>query len=508
MQSKRDQTQAHLFVMGRLSAGLLRSEPDSPDGPVSRTARGTRTGLLVGLFLGLVIALYGVVVPGGATGWRTAGTMVVVKGTGARYLYLGGALHPVLNETSAKLVAGAQLAVDEVDASSLAGTQRGAPIGIVGAPDSLPDAGQLTAAPWLACSVPAQSGQGGQSGSGSALLSLVVGASAQGTRLTPGQGLLVRASDGSEYLLWRGQRLPLDDPAGVVQALGYGSAVPAGTGTAGGQAAPVVPAFLAALPEGPELAYPDVPGRGAAGPPLAARPTRVGQLFTGLDGSRYLLTQSGLVPVDATEFDLLRGDPRTQSTAYGGAAVVAAQIGAQDLLVHSAPAAVAAAWSGAGLPTAPPTLVSPGQGQAVCADVQVGGDGPSSSVAVLPAASVTGQAPAVQPGVRASCTPADLVLVRPGGGALVRALSAAGTGSTDYLVTDGGVGYPIASQATLQQLGYSGTTPTAVPQALLDLLPTGPSLDVSLMAGGGVVSEPQASPLCGSGAATRAEQKR
>ncbi|MFD0567150.1 hypothetical protein ACFQ2M_38235 [Kitasatospora saccharophila] len=44
MQSRRDQVQAHLFVMGRVAAGVLRAEPDAPDTPVGRTNRGRRWG--------------------------------------------------------------------------------------------------------------------------------------------------------------------------------------------------------------------------------------------------------------------------------------------------------------------------------------------------------------------------------------------------------------------------------------------------------------------------------
>ncbi len=82
-----------------------------------------------------------------------------------------------------------------------------------------------------------------------------------------------------------------------------------------------------------------------------------------------------------------------------------------------------------------------------------------------------------------ACAGADAIAVAPGGGALVRALSGAGTGSTLYLVTDTGVKFPLASAAAAKQLGYGAATPPAVPEALLTLLPTGPSLDPALLTG-------------------------
>lgn len=44
MHSKRDQVQAHLFIMGRLASAMLRSEPDAPESPLGRTNRGARSG--------------------------------------------------------------------------------------------------------------------------------------------------------------------------------------------------------------------------------------------------------------------------------------------------------------------------------------------------------------------------------------------------------------------------------------------------------------------------------
>lgn len=123
MQSRRDQVQAHMFVMGRLSSSMQRAEPDAPDTPTARTWRGIMWGLLVAALAAVVTTLYGLISPGGATSWRTDGALVVVKDSGARYLYVGGTLHPVLNEASARLLAGDKLSVQQVAAAS-SGTPR------------------------------------------------------------------------------------------------------------------------------------------------------------------------------------------------------------------------------------------------------------------------------------------------------------------------------------------------------------------------------------------------
>ncbi|WP_344345400.1 type VII secretion protein EccB, partial [Kitasatospora putterlickiae] len=119
---------------------------------------------------------------------------------------------------------------------------------------------------------------------------------------------------------------------------------------------------------------------------------------------------------------------------------------------HSAPASAAAAFAPEGLPGRPPALLQARSEQALCAALRPASDGGDLDVSVLDAAPVLGLPPVLQPGVLPSCTPADRIAVRPGGGALVRAVSGAGFGSTLYLVTDNGVKYPLASPAVAERL--------------------------------------------------------
>lgn len=487
MQSRRDQIQAYSFIVGRLNSGVLRVDIDGPDQPVSRTSKGVVIGLVLGLVAGVITAVYGFVVPGGNTSWRQPGAFVIARDSGARFLYADGALHPVLNEASAKLVAGADMTVRTVDSASLSGARRGAPFGIVGAPDALPAAASLTTDDWSACSVPPDDG----TATDAPPVVLRVGMAPPGGGLTGDQAVLTTVQGGARYLLWHGRRLAVGARHGESQALGYGATVPV----------PVSAAFLDAVPAGPDLVTPAVAGIGGRGPVLAGRASRIGQLFTDSAGRHYLLTGQGLVPLTSTLFALFRGDPTVQEKAYGGQVVDAAGIGPSDMARYAATGAAAQplATEGSLLPLSPPRAADVAGGQAVCVDLRSRDGAVASSVRVADAGAVRADAlgPTAGSGITQSCHPAGLVAVRPGAGVLVAATPAAGgAGLTPYLVTDDGVKYPIPSAGVVTQLGYDVSSSVVLPTTVLGLLPTGPSLDPAALAHGGIVAPQPPSDPC------------
>ncbi|MFF9571425.1 type VII secretion protein EccB [Streptomyces sp. NPDC014685] len=472
MQSRRDQVHAHMFVMSRLSLGMLRDDPDAPESAHRRTSKGFVIGLVVAVLAALGVTVYGLVVPGGSNAWKATGTLVIDERSGARYLTLDGVLHPVLNETSAKLLAGSRMRTVSVEPASLEDAPRGATLGIVGAPDPLPRPGSLSRDAWSVCAAPA--GDTGQP-----RLVLAVGLEAEGRPVTSDRATLVRSVPGGvTYLLWHGTRLRLDTANYAVQALGHDRS----------GVRPVPDAFLNALPAGPDLAVPEVSGRGKAGPALAGRPTRIGQLFAG-SGRHYLLTEHGLTPVTALEEALLKGDPRTQRTAYAGGAVTLPEIGPDDLARHQDTKHTRLLAAGGGtVPTELPEPMPAAADEAVCAVIGTADGRPTVSV-VLPGAERLGGRPVSnQPGISASSGTADLFAVRPGGGALVTALSSAGTGTAHYLVTETGAKYPVpGGKKTLEQLGYGTEQSVPVPSAVLGMLASGPALDEAALLAQGLV---------------------
>ncbi|MFD4987762.1 type VII secretion protein EccB [Streptomyces sp. NPDC058372] len=500
MQSKRDQVHAHTFMMGRLSSGLLTADPDAPESPLGRTTRGVVFGVLITVLIGAGTVVYGLLRPGGNDGWRAGEHLVVNRETGARYLWTAtdGVLHPVRNYASALLIGGSDLATEDVGTASLRDVPVGAPVGIPGAPDALPDAAQLDGSAWHMCvtgpggALPGTSGTapgGGVEEPGAT--TLVAGAPVDSTGVGGGRGLLVRGPDKAEYLVWRGSRLPLDRDSDARNALGYGSVRPV----------PVSAAFLDALAPGPALRAPAVPGRGSPGPELGGEATRIGQVFEvgvpGGAGTYHLLREEGLVPLTRLGAALVLGDPATQKDAYQGRSPEARRVGADALREHRAEGADEA--GSAGLPTAPPVPHTVPRGSALCAQVD-GGDGGARIGSVLVPLTELAPVTAAQSGgqpLEDACVPTDATVVRPGHGALVRALHASGAAhaGTTYLVAENGVKYRISGKEALAALGYAAKDIDSVPAPLLAALPTGADLDPR--AASGAARPRVTAPACG-----------
>ncbi|MGW5861088.1 type VII secretion protein EccB [Streptomyces sp. NPDC055239] len=508
MQSKRDQVHAHSFMMGRLSSGLLTADPDAPESPLGRTTRGVIFGILVTVLIGAITTVYGLLRPGGNDSWRDGKHLVVNSDTGARYLWTDtdGTLHPVRNYASARLIGGSDLTAVDVRTASLEDVPVGTPVGIPGAPDTVPGAGQLDSGAWHMCvtgpggALPDTSGAVAETGVNKpGATSVVAGSPLNSQDVDSDRGVLVRGPDGTEYLVWRGSRLALDRASDARNALGYGSKHPM----------PVSAAFLDALAPGPALAPPKVPGRGEAGPELGGEASRIGQLFKvsvpGGDSTYHLLRKDGTVPLTRLGAALVLGDPATQKDAYQGESPEVRTVGAAVLREHRAknPGSVASAE----LPDAPPTPQSATRGNALCAQVD-GGDGGARIRSVLvplsrlaPVAVSEGSAEPLSP----ACVPTDATIVRPGHGALVRALHASGAAhaGTTYLVAENGVKYRLSAKESLEALGYTEGDIGSVPAPLLAALPTGADLDPAAASG---AAEPKVTaPACGS--ADRAKKK-
>ncbi|SDT74593.1 type VII secretion protein EccB [Actinoplanes derwentensis] len=458
MQNKRDQLQAHGFVITRLISAILRADPDQPERPMRRTATGGLIGLGLSLLMLLIYGLLGFTRGGGDNSWQTANSIIVEKETGTRYVFLDGTLRPALNYASARLAAGgAEAQIRTVSAASLKGVPHGRAIGISGAPDQLPASGTLRRGAWLVCL-----NAGATATEPDTVIAVDAGWAA--VDLPDDQAALVVDGASQRYLIYRGQRLAIKNNT-VLLALGYGSASPSR----------VPGSWLNAFEAGPELSVPEVPGRGRKGPVVGARKTRIGQVLQasvpGAAAEYYLVLADGLLPITPTVARLVVTDPGT-AKAYPGAVA--------EPIPVSAAAVVSAARSAtllpvAGLPDTPPKLATGlSGGRSWCARMTFdAGRGPTVTLSTVDSATVTG----VTTGATDSRV-ADMVQVPPGSGVLVAGQAAPGVPSgTTYLITDLGIRYPLPSAEVVAALGYEGVATVPVPTTVLAMLPSGPSLD-------------------------------
>ena len=462
MQSRKDLLQAHRLMTQRVGLALLQAEPDPPDRPMRRLNVGMFSSILVAVMVAAVFGIWGLLSPGSAQGLTGAGVLIIDNQTGTSYIWCQGGklLCPVVNYTSARLAL-RSASPDQrlVSQGSLAHYPRGPMIGIAGLPP-LPDATMLTGAPWSVC---VQQVTNPATLQRRTVTTLAGGRGVGGRALPAGKALLVQAG-GNDWVIWRGQRLPV--PSGtqtnVLTALG-----------ATAQRPETMPsAWLNAFRQGPAFAPPQVPGFGRRVSGPGGRPARVGQVFAttaaGAAQRYYVVLGNGLAQITQTQAALLDAVPHEPAQTPVSPSSVAGDLAPRGL-------------PGGGLPTHTPVVVPYSGGTPLCVvytgqaaagpQVTVGGTVPGHATATAGSGGLD----------RVSLPPGSAALV----GVLAGAQAAAGAGgqppvvSGYYLVT-GGQRYGLSSPSVATLLGYDlARQRTLLPAGVVDLVPLGPALDPS-----------------------------
>ncbi len=456
MASRQSQLHSYQFALQRLVSALVTREPDPAQPPFRRVGGAAFGSLMIAILALGAVGVYGLVVSGGNTTWRVDNTVVVERESGAKFVYLGGKLHPVLNFASALLISrSSEPKVVSVSRKSLAGAARGTPLGIAGVPDSLPAKNRLLTGAWSVCSRLVR--QADSSLVPQSTL-LVGGRPAQARPLGDREAFFVRDA-GAEYMVWNARKflVPAADRRVVQDALAVRD----------DQVAPAAPALLNALPAGVDLGRVKVPGSGRS----AATDLTVGDLVVvttpGVGAKSYVALADGLAPITQLQAGLL---------SSGGAAAkeqTAAWFAGQPRSATN----LTRAEDPAALPEQAPALVRPPDEQrAACAVFADRGTRPE----ILVDAGQVTTVEATVTGSRSTATTvlADRAVVSPGWGAVVEAVpSPDATSGTLLLVTDLGTAFPLPTRDVLGMLGYRDVRPVRLPSAVVALLPLGQALD-------------------------------
>jgi type VII secretion protein EccB len=242
----RHQVSGWRFVMRRIASGVALHDTRMLVDPLRTQTRAVLMGVLM-----LITALVGCFVfslirPNGSA---ANNPVLADKSTAALYVRLGDQLHPVLNLTSARLIAGRPVNPALVKSSVLDKFPRGNLIGIPGAPEQMV---QNTSkdADWTVCDSVAGPAAG---------VTVIAGtpdsSGARAAALSAGHAVLASNATNT-WLLWDGRRSRIDlaDHA-VTSALGLGSDIPAPR--------PIAVGLFNAVPEAPPLSAPAIQDAGS-----------------------------------------------------------------------------------------------------------------------------------------------------------------------------------------------------------------------------------------------------
>lgn len=472
MASKRDQLQAHQFMLQRVISAIVTRETDPETPPFRRPSIAAAGGVVLAAVAIGATWIFGMLVPGGNDAWRDGDSVIVDSDAGTRFVYLQGKLHPVANVASAKLALGNNAETMTVSANSLAGVPRGVRIGIPGAPDELPDAEHVLSGGWTLCSQPGTD-VAGEDVDHTVLL--VGRAPGGGQDLDDRALLLTDADNGDEYLIWRGYKHLISHDA-VVDGLTVGMLPKHRVGTE----------LLNALPEGEALKPIKVSGIGKKSKAVPGRDdVRVGQVLhadtEGGGTQHYLAETKRLRPISALQADIqLAYGPTIK--AYGNAEPIGVPVGT---LPAAAKASLPPEPSDRAAPAQRPEFVDAGRGiPAVCATY--GSNKYVPQIVVDPELPPAARMMPTE-GTDAGGAPlADAVYVPPGHVAVVEVMispammveqpSSPTPAGTVLLVTEQGRAYPLTDPDDLDTLGYGGTSPVRLSANLIARIPQGPAL--------------------------------
>ncbi|GAB3238706.1 type VII secretion protein EccB [Kineosporia babensis] len=451
MASRKDLLDSYQFAARRVVSAAVVHETDPTEWPYRRLGGAGMGAVMITVIALAVAGIYGMIRPGGKTSWRDGSSVILVKETGATYVYLDGKLHLTPNFTSAALLAGTTTKVS-TSTKSLAEVPRGPELGIADAPANLPVAADLVAPPWSFCTQQVWD----TSNSELSRSWMLVGERPDAGTEIADAGLLVRTPSGTLWLIWQNMRFEIPDEGAARSALNLGNQV----------IVPVGEAWLEALPVGRPIAPIVVPRAGQASKALPK--ARIGQVrkVTSSSGTQYFLTlASRLSPITELQASLQNG---------AGAAVKKAT-----------PADVSAAGQTAlrtatDPPAQAPDFVALRDSKTVaCASWENGEFVPKISVeSEVPVDSGLNSALQTATVSANGTSLADRVWVEPGKATLVQSRpSPESTSGPLYLVTDQGIRYAVPSDAVLSSLGLSGQESWSLPAAVIARIPEGPALD-------------------------------
>jgi type VII secretion protein EccB len=463
----RHQVSGWRFVMRRIASGVALHDTRMLVDPLRTQTRSVLVGALV-LITGLAgCFIFSLIRPGGVAG---NDAILADRTTSALYVRLGDQLHPVLNLTSARLIAGRPDNPSTVKTSEIDQFPRGNLIGIPGAPERMVQ-NTTGDAEWAVCD-----GVSGPAAGVTMIAGPLTDGGERAARLPGDEAVLVSNANGPNagtWLLWDGRRSPIDlNDRAITSALGWGADLP--------DTRPVAAGLFNAVPEAPALSPPVIPGAG--------EPTRyqlpvsapVGAVVASFDADNtirhYAVLTDGLQPISPVMAAILRN-----TNSFG--LDQPPRLGADDI----ARLPVASAIDDGAYPSGPVKVVDAEDAPLTCAQWTRPADATSGTLVLrsgvtLPMSEELSTVTLVGAG---SGTTANRVVLTPGRGYLVQTVGQDGGGASTspsggayFWLSDTGVRYGLDEDGDQKTITSLGLTPPAlpIPWSMLSQFAPGPTL--------------------------------
>ncbi len=307
----RHQVTGWRFVMRRIASGVALHDTRMLVDPLRTQSRAVLMGVIL-----LVTGLAGCFVLSLIRPTGSVGNELVLadRSTSALYTRVGEQLHPVLNLTSARLIAGRATNPKTVTSNVLDKFPRGNLIGIPGAPERMVQ-NDAHDAEWTVCDAASLSQAAVKTAVSQDIPTAPTGLTviegplytdgARAGELAAGQAVLVDNGAGT-WLLWQGRRSRVDlGDRAVTSALGV---------DADAAPRPIAAGLFNAIPEAPPLSPPQIPEAGAPPQFELPLPAPVGAVMVShaISGSSshaeqyYAVLPDGLQPISPVLAAVLR----------------------------------------------------------------------------------------------------------------------------------------------------------------------------------------------------------
>lgn len=229
------QVSGHKFMQRRAEHGLVLGDIRMIDDPLARRCKAVIGGSVVCAVVGLGAVALAFFRP-----QHDPGDAMVFAHGGTTYVRVESVVHPVVNLTSAQLIAGEPVEPARASAQYISAASKGAPVGIADAPQRIFPSDDAAGLAWSACVSP------------DGTMGVEYGVAPQ--RMAEGWALLGVVPDGTQYVIDADGRVELPAPDST-----EGRAIRRVLDTRGATPARLSPEFVATIPEKPPVVLPPGP---------------------------------------------------------------------------------------------------------------------------------------------------------------------------------------------------------------------------------------------------------